>query len=272
MVRKCVRTVTVLTRGCDDDAMSEHTGSGGPGGTAQAEHELLHEATQRLVRTVDGLSDEELAGPSLLPGWTRAHVVAHLALNAEGLAAALEGVGHGEDVPMYASQEARDGDIAALAAEGPVELRERLLASTTRFAEALAALPEDRAGTRVERTPGGPTFRAASAAGMRWREVEIHHADLDAGYGPGDWPLPFSVATLTAMTTPGATKARDWGAPFAVHAVDAQRTWTVGEGEPSTTVSGAACDLAWWLTGRGAGAGLHTDDGGHGELPSVPPW
>jgi maleylpyruvate isomerase len=233
------------------------------------EGELLPEATQRLVRTVDGLTGEQLAGPSLLPGWTRAHVVAHLALNAEGLAAALEGVAHGESVPMYASQQDRDGDIATLAAADPAELRERFLASTTRFGDALAALPEDRSGTRVERTPGGPTFRAGSVAGMRWREVEIHHADLDAGYGPSDWPLPFSVATLTAMTTPGAAKARDWGAAFVVHAVDADREWTVGAGEPTDTVTGRAADLAWWLTGRGRGAGLRAE---HGDLPHVPPW
>ena len=26
---------------------------------------------------------------------------------------------------------------------------------------------------------------------MRHREVDIHHADLDAGYGPADWPEDF---------------------------------------------------------------------------------
>ena len=55
----------------------------------QGAFELLPEATQRLVRTVDGLDDDALAAPSGLPDWTRAHVVAHLALNAEGLASVL---------------------------------------------------------------------------------------------------------------------------------------------------------------------------------------
>lgn len=251
--------------------MSDDRAGTAPQDSPTSEAELLHEATQRLVRTVDALTDDQLAGPSLLPAWTRAHVVAHLALNAEGLAASLEGVAHGEPVPMYASQRDRDEDIAALGAAEPADLRERLLASTTRFAEALGALPDDRAGARVERTPDGPTFRASSALGMRWREVEVHHADLDAGYGPRDWPLPFSVATLTAMTTPGATKSRAWGEGFDVHAVDAGRTWRVGDGEdaPATTVSGAASDLAWWLTGRGDGAGLRAEPG---DLPRVPPW
>jgi maleylpyruvate isomerase len=41
---------------------------------------------------------------------------------------------------MYASQEARDGDIDDLAAVAPTELRERFLASTGGFTEALEAM------------------------------------------------------------------------------------------------------------------------------------
>ena len=56
---------------------------------------LLESATRRLVRSVDAMTDDQFAEPSLLPGWTRGHVVAHLTLNAEGLAGALEGVHEG---------------------------------------------------------------------------------------------------------------------------------------------------------------------------------
>ena len=77
--------------------------------------ELLDSGTRRLVRSVDAMTDDQWRQPSLLPGWTRAHVVAHLTLNAEGLSAALEGVHEGRQVPMYPSDEARDYDIAALA-------------------------------------------------------------------------------------------------------------------------------------------------------------
>jgi maleylpyruvate isomerase len=65
--------------------------------------ELLPEATQRLVRTVDGLDDEALAAPSGLPEWTRGHVVAHLALNAEGMARVLDSRAEGEPTTMYTS-------------------------------------------------------------------------------------------------------------------------------------------------------------------------
>ena len=42
--------------------------------------EELQEATNRLVRTVDGFKGDDWSAASGLPGWTRAHVVAHLAL------------------------------------------------------------------------------------------------------------------------------------------------------------------------------------------------
>src|SRR6476659_1888893 len=143
----------------------------------------LAEASQRLIRTVDRLEEAAWAQPSGLPGWTRAHVVAHLALNAEALAAVLRGLLSAEPTPMYRSQDARDADIEELAAAAPSELRARLLAGTTEIADAIAATPEDLGGTRIERVPGGDrTFPAGAVPGMRLREVEIHHADLRAGY------------------------------------------------------------------------------------------
>jgi len=230
--------------------------------------QLLHEASQRLVRTVDGLADERLQEDSLLPGWSRAHVVAHLALNAEALERVLNRVAAREPVTMYGSQEERDGDIAELAATGPSAVRERLLKSVTCFGEALRTFPADRVELRVERVPGGPDFRAGDVPAMRWREVEVHHADLDAGYTREQWPAAFSVDTLDALAT-GEAPPRTWPRPVRLLARDVARTWDVGTGEPELTVTGNAADLAWWLTGRGGGDGLTSDQG---ELPEVPAW
>ncbi len=224
---------------------------------------LLEDASSRLVRTVDGLSADDWAAPSQLPGWTRAHLVAHLALNAEGLAAALGGVVAGQAVAMYSSQESRDGDIEELAGAEPAELRDRMLAGVTDFADAVAAVPEDRWSTSIDRTPGSErTFVAAAAPGMRLREVEIHHADLGAGYSHAAWPTAFSAQVLDAMTKRGA--ARD---PFTADPSDLDGTWAFGQGGP--TVSGSAADLAWWLTGRGPGEGLTSDSG---TLPGIEEW
>ena len=59
----------------------------------------------------DRLRDDEWPGQTECAGWSRAHVLAHLALNAEGLAGAVRGLRDGQPTPMYPSQTARDADI-----------------------------------------------------------------------------------------------------------------------------------------------------------------
>lgn len=228
---------------------------------------LLVEADQRLVRTVDSLSGEDLAAPSLLPGWTRAQVVAHLALNGEALEGVLVGLAQGEPVAMYASQEQRDSDIDELASAGSTHLRERLMAATSRFVRAAETFPADRAEAQVERVPGGPTFPAGSLLLMRWREVEIHHADLGTTYSRADWTTDFAVAVLDSASR------RPWPHSFRVLVREPARSWEYGDAHDEEsvvpTVAGEARDLAWWITGRGDGADLTAEPDG---LPEVPAW
>jgi maleylpyruvate isomerase len=224
---------------------------------------LLETGTRRLVRTVDGLTDEQWTQPSLLPGWSRAHVVAHLTLNAEALSAALEGVHEGRPLPMYASQVARDGDIVALATSAPPsELRDRFLASTTVIGEWVEELADNLAGIEIERVPDGPGFPAGVVGQMRVREVEIHHADLGLDYTAADWSPEFVGLLLD-------TRAGLYAGPegFTAHATDLDRSWTFGSGGPS--ISGMGSALAWWATGRGSGDGLTSDDG---RVPRIEAW
>ena len=225
--------------------------------------DLLADADQALVRTVDALPDAAYAEPSLLPGWSRAHAVAHLTLNAEGLAGVLHGAHLGEPRSMYASPERRDSDIADLATAPPSELRERLLAGTSLFSEAMAAMHEADWDGRFARTPGGPDFALVNVPLMRVREVEIHHADLDAGYASADWPEGFRVLLLESMTK------RPYPAPFSARPTDLDRSWHYGEGGGGPVVTGTSADIGWWLTGRGSGEGLSSDTG---ALPEVESW
>lgn len=233
--------------------------------------ELISHADDRLVRTVDGLTAEALAGPSLLPGWTRAHVVAHLTLNGEGLERVLRGQHVGEPATMYDSQEARDADIEELAGADPSVLRERLLAATTCFSEAVAAMTDEDWQGRFERTPGGQDIAVAAIPLMRLREVEIHHADLASDYTAADWPPEFTVLLIDSA------RKQDYSEPFRVHARDLDREWSFGVREDvgggtlagGPVVTGDAAALGWWLTGRGSGDGLSCDAE---RLPRIGAW
>jgi maleylpyruvate isomerase len=224
--------------------------------------ELVHTASQRLVRTVDSLDDDAWASPSLLPGWSVAHAVAHLALNAEGLAGALVGIAEGEEVTMYRSEQARDADIESLGAAGPATIRDHLFAGVTRFEAAVAALPLEREGALITRTPGSAmTFVAGAVPWMRLREVEIHHADLGTGYSPADWPEEFTLRLLEH-------RAGQWSGPgCTATAADLGRSWELGT--PGPTVTASASELAWWITGRPAFPGTSGPACDGGALPEV---
>lgn len=227
--------------------------------------EPLDLASRRLVRTVDALTDDDWSSPSLLPGWTRAHVVSHLALNAEGLAGAVIGVLEGRPVTMYPSDERRDSDIEDLASTDPAELRDRLFAATTVLHDALTALATSPslADTLIERTPGSARrFHAGQVGAMRLREVEIHHVDVGAGYSPAEWPDDFARALLL-----GGVERQD--VDMTVAATDLDRSWRLGPGVVAgPTVTGPAAGLAWWLTGRTPYPGVEvTSDGG--ALPRI---
>jgi maleylpyruvate isomerase len=230
----------------------------------QGAFELIPEATQRLVRTVDGLDDAALAEPSGLPGWTRAHVIAHLALNAEGLAGVLQSRIEGEPTTMYPSDEARASDIEDLVGGDRSELRERFMAGGTLLTDAVDHFPDEWWPESFERTPGGRVIRYAAIPGMRLREVEIHHVDLAAGFDPTGWSDAFAAHLITAMV-----KRQPSDEGFRVLATDLARSWEVGDVPDETTVSGPAGDLAWWLTGRSPAESLTCSTG---ELPPVKAW
>jgi maleylpyruvate isomerase len=216
-----------------------------------------------LNRTVDALSSDDLAEPSLLPGWSRAHVVAHLALNGFAMAGVVDAVGRGETVAMYESDDQRNSDIDELVDTEAADLRDRLLAATTAFSDAVAAVDEDRWDGVFTRTPGAPPWPAATIVSTRRREVEIHHADLGVAYTRHDWPDDFVRDLLDVVSVD-----QSGAGPFQARATDLSGDWSVG-GEGGPVVTGAGADLGWWLAGRGPGEGISCDAG---ELPRLGPW
>ncbi|MEV0386084.1 maleylpyruvate isomerase family mycothiol-dependent enzyme [Nonomuraea sp. NPDC050643] len=237
----------------------------------------LASATNQLLATAASLSDADIGAPSLLPGWTRGHVLTHLAGNARSHINLLTWARTGSRTPQYASHEARAAEIEATAARPASRLLADLEEESARLSAAIRDLPEDRWSAQVEgmRPPPHPAWYALV---RRLREVGLHHVDLDAGHTPADWPAPFVHRELHDCF---ACWPHDRSTIGGVVLKDGERTidsrHDLGQGP---TVEGAPADLLAWLTGRSDGEGVSllpvgqslTPRPGRAGLPDPPPW
>jgi maleylpyruvate isomerase len=157
--------------------------------------DLIDRATQRLLGSARAIPEPELQQPSLLPGWTRAHVLAHLARGADAMRYLLIGARIGQERPAYASAQARDADIAFGATLVAKDLMADLARSAMAFRTIVKQLPDDAWQFRVRILDSAP-FPAAQLLTRRLVEVELHHGDLGTGYGPAHWPTAFAAMEL----------------------------------------------------------------------------
>ena len=156
----------------------------------------IDQATQRLLDTARIITDPDLRVPSMLPGWTRGHVLAHLARNADGMRNVLAGVRTGQDRPAYASAGAREAGIEQDAGRRATEHAADLAGSAMALRTVARQLPDEGWQVPVRMLDGTDFFPAAELLTRRLVEVELHHCDLGAGYGPGDWPTVFADMEL----------------------------------------------------------------------------
>ena len=106
--------------------------------------------TEQLLATARSLDPGSIGDPSLCPGWTRGHVLTHIARNADALLGLVTNATTGSSTPMYASPDARDADIEAGAGRPLAEQVADLESSAGRFAEAAAALTEELSGVPLQ--------------------------------------------------------------------------------------------------------------------------
>jgi maleylpyruvate isomerase len=230
----------------------------------------LAAATDRVVATATALSDAQARGPSLLPGWSRGHVLTHLARNADGMVNLLRWARTGTQTPMYASAESRAADIEAGAGRPAAGLAADVRESAAALAAEAASMPGD-AWTAQVRALNGPPFPALGVLERRLSEVEIHHVDVAAGYSPADWPEDFLSEALPRVA--GSFAGRDDVPPCVAWAEGAKDSFRLGPeqaGTPAVIINGQPADLLAWLLGRGDGAGLTLARGD--ALPELPPW
>jgi maleylpyruvate isomerase len=190
----------------------------------------VQDSHARLRDTLAGLTDAGARRPSLLPGWTVGHVLTHLARNANSHVRMLEGARRGEVADQYpGGNEQRAADIEAGAARPAAELVADVVGSAGRLEETWAATPENVRGTGQGRVVSG-LWPLAELPFRRWREVEIHHVDLDLGYGIEAWPDAYVDAEL-ALALPGLDARLPAGATVDVASLDRRRllAWIVGQ-------------------------------------------
>jgi maleylpyruvate isomerase len=169
---------------------------------------------------------------------------------------------------MYTSVEDRDRDIEeTVSTHDLAALVEDAHTSAARLAFVARACTADP-DTPYQRLTGGDVSFPLHTVGPRRRaEVEIHHADLDLGYRPTDWPVDFSLAMVQQRQLELTSLPQ--GCPSMVlSATDVEGLWKFGEG-PGPDIHGAVGDLAVWLVGRGGGRGLTSSSG---ELPTLGRW
>lgn len=218
----------------------------------------------RLTDALEALPPERWRDPSLLPGWDRAHVVAHLARNAEALARLTGWARTGVPNPMYASPEQRNADIDASASDPPETLVAFLATSAADLETAMTALDEEAWRAPLLSASGRPLL-AAEIPWLRAREVWVHLVDLDAGFGFADLPAVLAECLLDEVATGFAARRPAWSATIA--ATDLDRQWSIGAPNPPQ-ISGSCAALYGWLVGRSVGADLTSA----APLPTVGPW
>ncbi|UQA97419.1 maleylpyruvate isomerase family mycothiol-dependent enzyme [Streptomyces halobius] len=217
-------------------------------------------AHARVLALLDRLVDRHKDADSALPGWTRGHVLKHLADNARAFDRQARAALQGQVIDMYdGGRSGRDRSVDEGATRPLAQLRAELKL-------AQQALEDTWSGLTAEVWTRRVRFRHATVrdtALARWREAEIHAVDLMAGYRPRDWPLDFALHAVEFLSTRAPAGTR-----LVLQATDHEFTQAMGTGT-TVEVCGAVRDLAAWMAGRTIDGHLHTNTV---HLPELGPW
>ncbi|GGK60339.1 maleylpyruvate isomerase family mycothiol-dependent enzyme [Ornithinimicrobium pekingense] len=221
--------------------------------------DLLDVETDRLLTTCTRLTDP--TRDSLCAGWTVAHVLTHVARNAEALSTMVRSAVDGQERRPYASEQARDAAIEEGSRRPLEEICADLRDTAFRFRD-LAQELTGPAGEAEVRTRTGTVVKGHQVIAMRILEVVFHHVDLETDY-------TFDQADPEWVARTLRRGVRQWDAtgeaPGLTLVPDGLPALTLGGG--GTEVAGTPGQLLLWLA-RGRADGLASTV----ELPAPPPW
>ncbi|TDW19286.1 maleylpyruvate isomerase family mycothiol-dependent enzyme [Kribbella kalugense] len=212
-------------------------------------------AADQLLALVADLDDAAARADSALPGWSRGHVITHIANFSEGMTRQVEEALQGGLVEMYdGGRPGRDSAIEDGADRPAAELSSHLTQAVTALMASWDKVsPTDWPLPILHRNSN-------LSAGLQatWRELTIHTADLDLGVTPASWSESFCLHLLDFLRP---------RTPDNVHLIlqSPSATWENGTGE-DVRLEGALTDLTAWYAGRTTPGPIT------GPTPDLLPW
>jgi maleylpyruvate isomerase len=215
----------------------------------------VHAVADRLLALVADVDDDAARGESGLPGWSRGHVMTHIANFSDGMTRQVEEALQGRVVEMYdGGRPARDAAIESGADRSAADLKSHLTTAVTTLMSSWDKIsPTDWPLPILHRNSN-----LSAGLGATWRELSIHTTDLNLGITPATWSEDFCTHLLDFLRprTPDNT-----------HLIlqSPTLTWENGTGE-QVVLKGTLTDLAAWYAGRTSPGPIQ------GTPPVLLPW
>jgi uncharacterized protein (TIGR03083 family) len=223
----------------------------------------MQRGTAMLVKEAD-VNGGALSASSALPGWSRKHLLAHVAGNADALGNLIHWAATGIQTPMYASANERAAGIEIGSQLPAGDLISWLHRSADRLEEAMNLLSAEHWQASVL-TAQGRTVPASEVPWMRAREVWVHAIDLGTGLTFADLPADFASALCDDAAAKRSAAA---GPALTLEAAASRDRWEVhGSGEPVMVIAPLP-EITAYLTGRP----YHLTTAAGDEVPVIPPW
>ena len=222
---------------------------------------LMRRGQAYWARKLNELRDDEFDEPSLLPGWTRRHVIAHVGFNARAVARLVEWARTGVENPMYSSDGQRAEEITFGSTLPTEALRNLCAHSAVHLNVEWRDLPE-QAWSHEIRTAQGRRVPASETVWMRTREVWVHAVDLGNGGSVQDFPDELHDRLLEDLVGVWRRKRQPGDPNIRLQPTDRSMAHEILDDASADRliVSGTAADLVGWGTGRARG-GVTTPDG-----------
>jgi maleylpyruvate isomerase len=196
----------------------------------------VKDAQRRLDVAVTGMSRALVHGSSLLPGWTRAHVLAHLAANSDSQLRRSQAAADRVAVDQYShGASGRREEIETRSTQDAETLIQDVVLSGAAILDCWQCLDPDLWSSPTKQV-SGPDLTLRDLPRRRWQEIEVHLIDLDIGASHRDWSEDFVGFYLPRLRS------------------SVERRFPVGMQRPTTELDHRT-ELAW-LYGRTQPAGF----------------